>query len=72
MIVTCWGFLRMFLQIDIKMFWIVVSKTSAPIGAWKCNIPHFLDIQTDQRTDRRGHREFTLPTTIILPPKLPT
>ena len=38
--------------------------TTAPIGAWKCNFPPFLEIMTDRPTDRqtdmRGHREVTL------------
>ena len=33
------------------------KKTSAPIGAWKCNFPR----QTNRPTNRPGHREVTLP-----------
>ena len=42
------------------------TNTNAPIEAWKCNFPPSYDKQTkqpaDQETDRRGHREVTLPT----------
>ena len=35
----------------------IVSKSSAPIGVWK----PFEEIMTNRQTDRRGHREVTLP-----------
>ena len=47
-----------------------LEYTSPLIGAWKCNLPPFQEIMTDQLTnqpmDMRGHREFTLPLSSII------
>ena len=55
------------LKVQIFSFRGVQRKSfgGATIGASKCNFPPFLEIMTDRltnRSDRKGHREITLPT----------
>ena len=35
---------------------VMLKRTSAPIGAWICNFPPFLEIMTDRPTRRRTDR----------------
>ena len=44
----------------------LIIITSAPIGAWKYNFPPLQEIIIDRPTDRRVHREVTLPSEVCM------
>ena len=49
------------LGLEIKYYYILCMKKSAPIEPWNCNFPCLKEIitdrSTDQQTDRLDHRE---------------